>query len=335
MKTEKTGKELLESAKISKKLIEYGVHHNPYLYDIPIDELFNIDEKELKDLVLSNPKFNGLVELSSKHEDKIDKFWKWRTDIQKKVYLALLEEIEFQLEIRTLKRLYICERCPDPQLAKDEEHIIANRSYKAWLKKHFDTNEKSKISPKEYMLIWTNKLPVDFWKFAKNKYRPLIRAELRIWYSFKDSNIQQMILEGIEQLVNYKFVSEKYKNKNLEDDQLLRLEQLEKLNDQKKLNGKQHTLLVYYIANYEDEYNELKGLTASKKDKAKMIEFQKKHNISSLSEGTFRNYYCSCLNKKYRADNLDEDILEHLSSYKSAHSKAVKEKTYNLKLVKN
>lgn len=320
-----TKKEFLESSKIQGKLNDYGVLLKPYLYDIQIEELQSVVLREEENLSIHYPEFSGLVELCSLYEDKTDKFWKWKIEIQRKVYLALLEEIDFQLEIRTLKRLHILERCPDPKLAKEEEHKRANNSYKDWLTKYFNHSKKSKYSTIETMLIWINKYPVEFWQLAKKKPYAFVRFEIRYNLDTGKSEIHEAIHEGIEQLVNYKFVSENYKERQLEDHQLLRLKELENQNNANNLSGKQKTLLVYYIAKKEDKYPELKNLTAARADKIKIEEFHEKHKLTGLSAKTFRNYYCLFMNKKNRADYLNEDIFEQLKNHEKAYKQAMKD----------
>jgi len=316
--------------KIYKKLKELGILNNPEIYDIPIRRLFETEIREEEELKKSYPEYYGLVELSSKHKKKEDKFWKWQTKIQNKVYYALLEEFEHQKESVQQNRLHVLTNSPDHELALEEELKKANNSYTQWFSKKFSFSRSDsgyfKLKVIERVLTWTNYYPVEFWKYAKNENHHAIQIEIRHNFGNNKPDEYENILEGIEQLVNFDFVTEQNSPNDPKN-----LKTSTKQKSSNSLHGNQETLIIYYLVQYEKKHSELKGLSSSEKAKDIMEQYQNKYKIAFTKKGkaltgaSFRNYYCDFKDLKTRISYLTSDVLERLQNYPNAYKQALKE----------
>lgn len=322
----KTKKELLYQAKVNYRLIKYGILHNPDMYDnIPIKELspsILTNEEQIKN---SFPEYHGLVELTWILHEPEHKYWKWKKDIQDKVYLALMIELDHRLVIEPIRKISLYENMPDPKLAKLEAHNRANESYRIWFTKIFGYRNFSNLSVKHFVITTVNYLPIEFWEYASQNEHSMIQMQLRIILNNPKLKSELALLEGINQLVNFKFVKENYKDEIVKDSHIISLQKHESANENKLLAIDQ-TIVIYYLANNTDEYSQLNGLTdTSKNSKALMKKSYAQYSFKYCSSSTFVNYYCRCLRREFRVNRLNEQILNELREYPKAYEKVLKD----------
>jgi len=336
MKNKLTQEEEKYLKEVEEQLNEYEVSQKPHIYNVPIENLsykteneIHINHSEYSELIERIPEYTNKVELDQNIEFIFSEdHWKWKKHIQQKVYLALLNEIKFTLELRPLLKLRILEKCPDPRLAKAEEHKRANLSYGEWFANTYTNTYRNQnsfeIDTNEYLLTRMNDFPLNFWQNAMDKHHTGIQFELRLMIANPQTLEQKLLSESINQLCNYKFVIDHFKNKTIDP---INKQKIDALSMQSKFNQREHTLLIYYLAKLTDKYPTLKDIDTGKASKEKMIEFHKEQKgLIAGTPSTFRNYFCEMSNPKKRGRIINQPILDELKGFPKALTTAKNDK---------